>query len=331
MASRSENGTEYRIGLDLGGTKMLALVFDDNYRVVGRMRKKTKAYEGSDAGLERIERVIRGAAESAGIEISKVSDVGLGVPGNLDLHKGVLLNSPNLGWRNVKIRDHLVTRLGCRVTLLNDVDAGVYGEYVRGAAKGARCVVGVFPGTGIGGGCVYEGSLITAGSNSCMEIGHIPVVPNGVRCGCGKRGCLETVASRLAISGLAAAAAYRGEAPNLMALAGCDISKMRTGTLAEAVRAGDTVIAEIIKDAASWLGWGVATLVNLLAPDIVLLGGGLVEGFGQVYHKEVSAAVRRHCLPAYHGTFKLTTANLGDDAVASGAAAWARQQARNEQ
>jgi len=325
VAGKNDNASEYWIGLDLGGTKMLALVFDSRFRVVGRLRKKTKAYEGADAGLGRIERVLRGAAENAKIDFSRVAGIGLGIPGNLDLHKGILLKSPNLGWQNVKIRDDLCSKLGCNVALLNDVDAGVFGEYVRGAAKGCRCVVGAFPGTGIGGGCVFEGTLITAGARSCMEIGHIPVVPDGMLCGCGNRGCLETVASRLAISGLAAAAAYRGEAPHLMATAGCDISKMRTGVLVDAVKAGDEAVAEIIKKAAGWLGRGIASLINLFAPDVVLLGGGLVEGFPDLYREEVSAVVKEYSMPAYHGTHRIVVAKLGDDAVASGAAAWAQR------
>ncbi|MBD3241941.1 MAG: ROK family protein, partial [Chitinivibrionales bacterium] len=259
------------------------------------------------------------------VDVEQLAGIGIGVPGALNLEKGVLIDSPNLGWHDLAISRELKKRFGVKTTVLNDVDAGVYGEYARGAAQNARCVLGVFPGTGIGGGCVYDGGLITGGERSCLEIGHLPTVLNGARCGCGRRGCLETVASRLAISSQAAVAAYRGEAPNLLEAAGCDISNIRSGVLAKAIEAGDEIIERIIRDAAAWLGFGIASAVNLLAPDVVLLGGGLTEAMPDLYREEVGAALERHIMPAYEGTYRIEIAQLGDDAVATGAAGWARR------
>jgi glucokinase len=218
----------------------------------------------------------------------------------------------------------LVSAFGCPVHVLNDVDAGVFGEYTSGAGRDERCVVGVFPGTGIGGGCVYEGRLIRGGGFSCMEIGHIPVVPDGPLCGCGRRGCLETVASRLAIAGAAAAAAYRGEAPTLLGLAKSNVAKMRTGVLTKAIEGGDVVVEKIVRQAAQWLGRGVAVVVNLLAPDCVVLGGGLVEAMPELYREEVTASVAAHVMPSFEGTYRIAVAELGDDAIVVGAAAWAK-------
>jgi glucokinase len=322
LASGSE-GQRYTVGLDLGGTKMMALVFDHKLKVVGRERKKTRAYEGADAGIDRIARTIQSAVDMASIKLSDVAAVGIGAPGQLDLEKGAIINSPNLGWKNVPLAKRLSSALSTPVIVSNDVDAGVYGEYAVGAAKGARCVVGIFPGTGIGGGCVYEGTLIRGGSRSCMEVGHLPLAADGALCGCGRRGCLETVASRLAIAGQAAAAAYRGEAPYLMKSTGCDIEKIRAGALADSVKAGDKAVELIVRHAAQWLGRGVAVMVNLLTPDVVLLGGGLVEAMADIYLKEVETAARANVMPAYEGSYRLVASSLGDDAVAAGAAAWA--------
>lgn len=321
------NGQErtHWVGVDLGGTKIMALVFDESFEVVGRERKKTKAYEGAESGLGRIEKTIRNALEQASVSPEQLAGIGIGVPGALNLRKGVLVDSPNLGWHDLAISRELKRRFGVKTTVLNDVDAGVYGEYARGAAKDARCVLGVFPGTGIGGGCVYEGSLITGGEHSCMEIGHVPTVADGARCGCGRRGCLETVASRLAISAMAAMAAYRGEAPNLLEAAGCDIGNIRSGVLSKAIDAGDTIVESIVRDAAAWLGKGIASAVNLLAPDVILLGGGLTEAMPEIYREEVGAALEKHIMPAYEATYRIEIAELGDDAVAIGAAAWARR------
>jgi glucokinase len=156
-----------------------------------------------------------------------------------------------------------------------------------------------------------------------MEIGHVPVDPQGSLCGCGQRGCLEAMAGRLAISAAAAAAAYRGEAPNLFAAAGTDLSNIRSGVLAASVEAGDEVVERILRDAARLIGWTCAGVVNLLAPDRLVLGGGLVEALPELFREEVDRSVRARVMPAYRDTFTVVVAKLGDDATAIGAAAWA--------
>ena len=160
-----------------------------------------------------------------------------------------------------------------------------------------------------------------------MEIGHLPVDPDGLPCGCGKRGCLETVASRLAIAGQAAQAAYRGEAPCLLKLGGTDVAKIRSGLLAESVKGGDRIVEEIIRRAAGWLGYAIAGVVHLLAPDVILLGGGLVEEFPDLYLKETVKAVKARGLDAFVRDVRFCVAELGGDAVALGAAALAAEEA----
>jgi glucokinase len=235
-----------------------------------------------------------------------------------------LLGPPNLGWRTVKVRQSLARKFKCRVVVANDVDAGTYAEALYGSGRGARCVLGVFPGTGVGAGCVYEGRILHGANRSCMELGHIQVAPDGALCGCGLRGCLETVASRLAISAEAAKAVFRGQAPALAKAAGADLTKIRSGALAAAIRGGDRVVEDIVRAAARWLGVGVATGVNLLAPDVVVLGGGLVGAMPQLYRKAVESAARERVLASLRGCFKVAVGQLGDDAIVMGAAAWAR-------
>lgn len=312
------------VGFDLGGTKMLAVVFDANGKVLGRERKKTRGNEGVKAGLERVVRTIQEALDQAGASPDTLGCIGVGSPGPLDLDRGIVLDTPNLGWKNAPLKEYLEKAFGCPATVINDVDAGVYGEYARGAAKGARCVVGVFPGTGIGGGCVYEGRILRGRRLSCMELGHLPVVPDGPLCGCGRRGCLEAVASRLAIAQAAAAAAFRGEAPHLLEAAGTDIGKIRSGVLAKAIQDGDKVVEDIVKAAAGQIGLAMGGVVNLLAPDVVLLGGGLVEAMPALFTEQVGKALARTAMPSFADTYKVVVAKLGDDAGVIGAAAWAR-------
>jgi glucokinase len=318
------------VGFDLGGTKMLAAVFSPEFKLLGRRRRKTKGAEGAKAGLERMVETVRDALDEAKLSEAKLGGIGVGCPGNIDLEKGVVVDSANLSWKNLQLRDALEKEFKCPVTVLNDVDAGVYGEYRFGAGKSARCLVGVFPGTGIGGGCVYEGKVLRGKNMSCFEIGHVQVDPNGLTCGCGRVGCLETEASRLAIAAAAAAAAFRGEAPNLLAAAGTDLSNIRSGVLAEAIQAGDTVIKRIVQRAARFIGRAVGDVVNLLLPDIVVLGGGLVEAMPALFLEEVEQAARERAAPPFSKTFKVAAAKLGDEAVVRGAAAWAQAQVTAE-
>ncbi|MGH7127289.1 MAG: ROK family protein [Planctomycetaceae bacterium] len=319
------NETDCWVGFDLGGTKMLATVFDAAFQPLGRERKKTRGHEGADAGLERIAAAIETVLEEQKIDRGRIRGIGMGVPGPIDLERGVILDAPNLGWSDVPLRDFMEERFGCPVVIANDVDSGVYGEYRFGAARGARCVVGVFPGTGIGGGCVYEGRILRGKHVCCLEIGHVQVLPGGPRCGCGQIGCLEAVASRLAISAAAAQAAFRGQAPHLRKECGCDVEKIRSGALAESIANGDAAVEDIVRCAVRHIGVAVGNLVHLLAPDVIVLGGGLVEALPELFVDGVWAAARENVMPAYKQTFEVHAAELGDDATVMGAAAWARE------
>ncbi len=311
------------IGFDLGGTKMLSTLYDSDFEVLGRRRKKTKGHEGQKAGLERIAQTIRETLEDAGINTSELSGIGIGCPGPLDLDEGILLDAHNLGWYDVPLKKFLEKEFDCPAIIANDVDLGVYGESRFGAGVDARCVIGIFPGTGIGGGCVYEGNIFRGTKSSCMEIGHIQVMPNGPRCACGQKGCLEAVASRMAISSAAAQAAYRGQAPYLKEHGGTDLSEIRSGVLAKSVNNGDTVVEEIIKQASQQIGVAVSSLINLMAPDIIILGGGLVEAMPELIKGTVAKTAQKNILSSYEGTYKIKVAELGDDAAVLGAGAWA--------
>jgi glucokinase len=320
MADESEH---YWMGFDLGGTKMLAQVYDSNWNVIAKERKRIHPGTGAKGGIERIIETISEALKKGGLTPKNLRGLGIGCPGPIDMDKGLLLDLPNLGWQAVPLRDRLHGALGCPVAVLNDVDAGVYAEYRRGAGKGARCIFGVFAGTGIGGGCIYQGEILRGVSKSCFEIGHIQVMSNGPRCGCGQRGCLESVASRLAIASQCARAAYRGDAPHLLEVAGTDISQIRSGALKSSIEAGDTIVGEIIREAARYLGIAVGSAVNLIAPEVVILGGGLVEAMPELFVSQVSKAANKRVMPAYKDTFKVVPASLADDAGVLGAALWA--------
>ena len=320
-----ESSRPHWIGFDLGGTKMLSIVFDADFQIVGRARKKTKANEGMEAGLKRIRATIVESIEDAGIQPKHIGGLGIGCPGPLDFEKGLIREAPNLGWTNVPIQKSIQDRFGFPVVLANDVDSGVFGETIFGAGRGARCVVGIFPGTGIGGGCVYEGRLLRGTNTSCMEIGHIPLLAGGPLDGAGNPGSLESVASRLAIAGAAAQAAYRGQAPALLSRAGTDIASIRSGALAHSIKKGDERVREIVFQAADQLGLAVVTLVHLLAPDVVVFGGGLIEAMPDILLPRIELTARSRILPSLRDGFRIVEAELGDNAAVMGAAALAQQ------
>jgi len=262
MTDETEN-RKYWVGFDLGGTKMMAVVFDSRLKEVARRRRRTRSSEGEPVSLDRIAETIVQALEAAQIPSTAIAGIGAGVPGPLDLQKGLVLEAPNLGWKNVALRDFLAKRFDCPAVICNDVDAGVFGEYSAGAGQGFRSVLGVFPGTGIGGGFVYEGRIFRGSRSSCMEVGYLQLSADGPPAGAGPPGTLEGMASRLAISAEAAKAVFRGQAPHLRDLAGTDISNIRSSALAKSIERGDAVIEQCVERPKSWGRASVASSISL--------------------------------------------------------------------
>lgn len=320
-----ERKPPFWVGFDLGGTNMVAVIYDSRFQPVGRKRNRTKGQGDSQAGLERIERTIRKALENASVTADQLSGIGVGFPGPVDMEKGTILEAVNLGWKDMPLKASLEEKFGCGAAIANDVDVGVFGEYRFGAARGSRCVVGVFPGTGIGGGCVYNGKILHGKRSTCLEIGHVQVNRNGQLCGCGRYGCLETEASRLAIAAEAAKAAYRGEAPHLREAAGVNLKSIRSGALSASIKAGDKAVEQIVRLAAEKIGIVLGDTVNLMLPDVVVLGGGLVEAMPDIFVEVVGETARGRVMKPFAELFEVVAAQLGDDAVVLGAAAWAAE------
>jgi glucokinase len=279
----------------------------------------------AQAGVARISELIRETFSDAAISIDAMRTLGIGCPGPVDMDNGIVNVAVNLGWKNVSLASMLEDELNCPVSILNDVDAGVYGEYSVGAAVGARSVVGIFPGTGIGGGFVYEGKILRGKRLSCMEIGHTRIASSNRSSGVDMTGTLESEASRLAIAAECAKLAYRGEAPSLLKSVGTDISQIRSKVLASAVREGDKAVERVIRQAAQTVGYAVVNVIHMLSPEIIILGGGLVEALHEIYLDEVNKVTRKSVLDCYKDTFSVKLATLGDDAGAMGAAIWGTQ------
>lgn len=317
---------KYWIGFDLGGTKIQCTLFNDKLKSVGSRRKRTKSELGERGLLERIATTIEKLLEDCEVTPSQLAGIGIGCPGPVEWEKGIVRVAVNLGWKNVNVANFLGKRFDCPVEVLNDVDAGVYGEYCAGAAKGARTAVGIFPGTGIGGGCVYAGDIMRGKVLTCMEIGHTKMNGSPRLGGSGLRGTLETEASRLSVASEIAKLAYRGEAPYLLENAGTDIREIRSKAISEAVENGDKEVLRVLEEACEMIGFAVANTVLLICPDVIVLGGGLVEAMPKVFEENIAKVARKHVFECYQGEFEVKIAKLGDDAATVGAASWTQRQ-----
>ena len=314
------------IGFDLGGTKMLTIAYQNDWNVLGRRRRKTRGRDGAESGVQRIITTIHRLLDECEIDSERIAGIGIGCPGPIDMNTGCILTTPNLGWDDVEIGKSLTKEFGCPVRVINDVDAGVFGEYQFGAAKDSRCAVGIFPGTGVGGGCVYEGRILQGAGVSCMEVGHTRISSSSRSSGYKLPGTVEAEGSRLTIAAEAAKAAHRGDAPYLAKTVGTDLAEIRSGALANSIANGDKVIQDLVEEAATAIGLAVVNIVHLLAPDKIVLGGGLVEAMEDLMVGTVRETARKSVMSVYRDRFDVVAAKLGDDAGVLGACAWAKQE-----
>ncbi|MCP4639236.1 MAG: ROK family protein [bacterium] len=315
---KQKSEDRFIVGLDVGGTKVMAAVLDGSYKVLNRCKKRSRSAKRDESTEARIVRVIRKAIEESGVPA--IAGIGVGSPGPLDPNTGVIIDTPNLGWKDFPLAGMLREEFGVPVVVDNDVNVGTFGEWCFGEVRKCKNVVGIFPGTGIGGGIILDGKLLHGFSGAAGEVGHMTIQVDGPYCGCGKRGCLEAVASRIAIAEQIAALAVRDDAPFIMERCGADITKIRSGAIAEAIAAGETMVEGVVRKAAFYTGIACANLINVISPEAVVLGGGLVEAMEDLYLEEVKRAVKIHAMPFLRKGVKIVAAKLGDDAVALGAA-----------
>ena len=313
------------VGVDLGGTKVLAGVVGPDNAILGRAKRPTPAREGADAILKTIVECVDEALAAAHLGRGDVAAVGIGSPGPLDADSGVILFSANMNVRNFPLGPSLSSALGRPVLLQNDVRVGGYGEFRLGAGQGYRNLIAVFVGTGIGGCLVMDGKVVTGATGNAGEIGHYVVRAGGPRCGCGARGCLEALASRTAITRRIGKAVRKGTPTMLADKVLRKTGRLKSGEIADAVAAGDHVANREVLRAAHYLGLGLGSLINLLGPEIVIIGGGVAEALGQPWIDLVRTSAREQALTDPTATIKIEQAALGDDSGILGAALLARE------
>ena len=327
MAEESQ-GKRYVVGVDLGGTKILVAGMDGDHTILSRTRVPTDPKEGTEAVVDRIGWAVSQVVKEMDISSDDVAGIGVGAPGPLDPETGVVTFAPNLNWNNVPLKAMLEARLSVPVFVENDVNVGVLGEHRLGAGRGMTDLIGVFVGTGIGGGVIIGGKLYQGYNRSAGEVGHMVVRAGGPRCGCGNRGCWEAVASRTAIVRRIAKAFRKGEKGWLYRKIAGNPSQVKSRALSRALAKGDPLVVREMKREARYLGIGVANLVNLFSPRMVILGGGVVEAMEMWLIKQVRRHVLRYALDHAMADVEIVPAALGDDAGILGCAVLVEERLR---
>ncbi len=321
MNGRESSGA---IGVDLGGTNLKFALLDGESRVVERLTIPTGGAEGHEAVIERM---IQGIADlRARATHLPISGVGVGVPGLVDMETGVTGDLPNLPgrWIDVPVGKTIAAATGLPVGLLNDGKAFAVAEHRLGAAAGERTALMAAVGTGIGGAVVAHGQVLFGVGGAAGEIGHLIVQPEGARCTCGNFGCVETLASGPAIVGEAVRRIVQGFATAMTDLTAGDLNAITPELVARAAEQGDPVATEVIERAGSWLGVALAGGIALVAPEVVVIGGGVAPADSQ-YFRAAEAVARSHSGVTDIDRVAFKPAILGYDAGVIGAALWGRE------
>jgi glucokinase len=227
-----------------------------------------------------------------------VAGVGIGSPGPLDTKRGVVILTPNLGWRDMPLRDRVAAATGLDASLDNDANCATLGEWWRGAARGGNVVVGLTIGTGIGGGIVLDGKIFHGTSDVAAEIGHTTIDVTGRRCKCGNYGCLEAYASGTAIAARTVEELEAGTPSLIPGLVAGDLTRVTAQTVYQAAQEGDALAHEIVRDTARFLGAGIANIVNFLNPDVVVVTGGVTKAGDRLFGPLRIEVARRAFRPA---------------------------------
>lgn len=312
----------YYVGVDLGGTKIYTGLADAQGRILSEIKVPTAAENGYIAVIRRIASTIEEVCNQADVPVTEVSAIGVGAPGPLNSETGVVHLAPNLGWENAPLGSDLEKLLHLPVLVDNDANLAALGEHRFGAGRGASDLVFITVSTGIGGGLILNNSLYRGAGFAAGEIGHTVVDPDGPPCSCGSRGCLETLASGSAIARQAQTLIASGGGRGILVRTAEAPDEVTAVTVFDAAAGGDAEALHLIQTAARYLGIGIANILNLLNPSLVVLGGGVMES-GPLILDLVRGETRNYALKEAYASARLVPAELGERMGLMGALALA--------
>jgi len=321
-----KNPEPLSLGIDLGGTKILTAVATAQGRMLSRDHSVTPATKGQEAVVQSILESIGRALEQAGIAAPQLNAIGVGAPGLSNPETGILFTSPNLpGWRDVPLRDIIEKELGKKAFLINDANAAALGELYFGAAKGAHHFIYITISTGIGGGIIIDGEVYTGSIGTAGEVGHMTIDDDGPPCNCGNRGCWETLASGTAMAREARKQIKEGARTSILGYAEGDVEKVTAQVIHNAAKEGDSLAKELITRTGYYVGVGLANLINIFNPELIVIGGGLSNIGDMLLEPAYKVAGERAFKESYR-TVRFALAKLGRDSGVLGAAAFALQE-----
>lgn len=323
-----EDSRVVTVGIDLGGSKILAAAVDRRGKMLSSDETATPATKGCEAIIQSILDSAHRALGQSAVDPSRVCAVGIGAAGISNPETGILFSSPNLpGWHDVPLRDIVQERLAKKTFLLNDANAAALGEFYFGAARGAVNFIYITLSTGIGGGIVINGKVYSGSVGTAGEIGHMTIDDNGPVCRCGSKGCWETLASGTALAREAKQRIKEGARTSILDYAGGDMAKVTAQVIHRAAKQGDSLAEELIARASYYIGVGLANLINLFNPELIVIGGGLSNIGDMLLEPAFKVAGERAYKYAFQAV-RFASAELGRNSGVLGAAAFALREAR---
>jgi glucokinase len=307
------------IGIDLGGTKIRAAVVDRDGRVIGSHLIGTDVAGGPEKVLADILDSVRGGL---GTDLSAIEAIGVGVAGQVDPASGLVRSSPNLKWESFPFGERLSTALDIPVVIDNDVQVATWGEWQHGAGRGVDDLLVIFVGTGVGGGAVTGGRLLTGRSGLAGEMGHVTIVAGGRQCTCPNQGCLEAYVGGWAIAERAVEAMLANPDAGRGLLEWAKGEEITARLVGELAATGDPLATDIMDRTGQYLGAGLVGLIHVFEPARVVFGGGVIEGSPDLVHT-VESIVRANAIPAYTYDLEFVRSELGTDAGVIGSASLA--------
>ena len=267
----------YRLGIDLGGTNIVAGVVDEEYKIIAKASCKTNVPRPESEICDSMAEVAVKACEKAGISMDEVESIGIGVPGEVNPKTGVIEYSANLFFHNWEVVKMMNERLGKKVLIENDANAAALGEYLAGAAKGTKNAIAITLGTGVGGGIIINGKIYSGSNFAGAELGHMVIVKDGKECGCGRKGCWEAYSSATGLINMTKAKilSEKLDYSYMLKLADGDINKVNGKTAFDAAASGDSDAQEVLNEYFSYLATGLVNIINIFQPDVLCIGGGI--------------------------------------------------------
>lgn len=311
----------YRLGIDLGGTNIVAGVVDENYNIVAKADCKTNVPRPEAEVCDSMAEVAKAAVEKAGLTMADITSIGIGVPGAVNPVTGIIEYSANLFFHNWNVVEMMEERLGTRVIIENDANAAAYGEFLAGSAKGARNAIAITIGTGVGAGIIIDGKIYSGSNYAGAEMGHMVIIKDGKECACGRKGCWEAYASATGLINLTKdAIAKEGDGSYMLTLCDGDINNANGRTAFDALRADDATGKAVVEEYLGYLACGLINAINIFQPDVLCIGGG-VSNEGETLLAPLRSIIEAERYTKHNPKqTRICKATLGNDAGIIGSA-----------